>query len=77
MQRYIERWLQIVQRLANAAPPRPGPQLLIQVDSVFQELQAPFEATKPEGRANFLNCKAACTSAAPLRTCSHPPPRNR
>jgi hypothetical protein len=25
MQRYIERWLQIVQRLADASPPRPGP----------------------------------------------------
>jgi hypothetical protein len=55
MQRYIERWLQIVQRLADAAPPRPGPQLLIQVDAVFQELQAPFEAMKPEGRKNFLS----------------------
>jgi hypothetical protein len=60
MQRYIERWLQIVQRLANAAPPRPGPQLLIQVDAVFQELQAPFEATKPEGRRNFPSkCRGA------------------
>jgi len=55
MQRYIERWLQIVQRLADAAPPRPGPQLLIQVDSIFQELQAPFEAIKPKGRSNFPN----------------------
>jgi hypothetical protein len=57
MQRYIERWLQIVQRLADASPPRPGPQLLMQVDAVFKETQAPFEATKPEGRRNFLNCE--------------------
>jgi hypothetical protein len=55
MQRYIERWLQIVQRLANASPSRPGPQLLMQVDAVFKETQAPFEATKPEGRCNSLN----------------------
>lgn len=65
MQRYIERWLQIVQRLADAAPPRPGPQLLIQVDAVFQELQAPFDAIKPEGRRNFPNC-APCPATPPL-----------
>jgi hypothetical protein len=28
----------------------------MQVDAVFKETQAPFEATKPEGRRNFLNC---------------------
>jgi hypothetical protein len=61
MQRYIyiERWLQIVQRLADVSPPRPGPQLLMQVDAVFKETQAPFEATKPEGRRDFLNCERA------------------
>jgi hypothetical protein len=52
MQRYIERWLQIVQRLADASPPQPGPRLLMQMDAVqFKETQAPFEATKPEAAA--------------------------
>jgi hypothetical protein len=55
LQIYIERWLQIIQCLTDARPPRPGPQMLMQVDAIFEEMQAPFEKTKPHQRSNFLN----------------------
>jgi hypothetical protein len=73
MQRYIERWLQIEQRLADAAPTRPGPQMLIRVNAVFQELQAPFEATKPESRRKFLHCECACPPACPVHAAHRRP----
>lgn len=55
MQLYIEKWLSIVWRITGIMPPRPGPVLLMQLDSMFQELQQPFAAQRPEGRKNFLN----------------------
>ena len=55
MQIYIERWLQIIQRITGIEPPKPGAQLLESLDSAFIDLQRPFSANKAEDRKNFLN----------------------
>ena len=54
-QTWIERWLQIVHRLSGFTPPPPGPQLVQALDSLFVEIQDPFEKHKPAGRTNMLN----------------------
>ena len=41
MQLFIEKWLQIIQRI-TLIEPRPGGQLLSRLDDMFQELQVPF-----------------------------------
>ena len=55
LQLYIEKWLQIIYRLTDIRPPCPGPLLIQQLDSMFHELQRPFNTFKMEGRKNFLN----------------------
>ena len=55
MQMWIEKWLQIIQRITLIEPPKAGGVLLMQLDSMFQELQAPFERFAPPNRKNFLN----------------------
>lgn len=55
MQTYIEKWLQVIQRLTGISPPLPGPALLIQLDNMFMDLQRPFDQHVREGRKNFLN----------------------
>ena len=55
MQMYIEKWLQIIYRITQVAPPFPGPMLLQQLDSMFIELQRPFNVSRPGDRKNFLN----------------------
>mgnify|MGYP001164965766 CR=1 FL=1 len=55
MQLYIEKWLQIIQRVTNLEPPKPGCQLLNMLDQAFTELQQPFANFKTQGRKNFLN----------------------
>ena len=55
MQQYIEKWLQIIQRITKVSPPKPGPQLIHQLDALFLELQKPFEACELQNRKNFLN----------------------
>jgi len=55
MQLYIEKWLQIIQRVTLIEPPKPGGQLLNKLDDMFQELQVPFANFKAQGRKNFLN----------------------
>lgn len=55
LQVYIEKWLQIIERLTGVMPPCPGPMVLEQLDSLFLELQRPFSAHKAENRRNFLN----------------------
>lgn len=55
MQLYIEKWLQIIQRITGIEPPIPGGQLLMSLDACFMELQRPFAACKVDGRKNFLN----------------------
>jgi len=54
-QLYIEKWLQIIQRITGIEPPKPGSQLLCRLDDLFIELQTPFKNYKQEGRKNFLN----------------------
>lgn len=55
MQLYIEKWLQIIHRITGIMPPMPGPLLVRQLDTLFLELQQPFECYKPASRKNFLN----------------------
>jgi hypothetical protein len=55
MQRYIERWLQIIYRLTGQRPPHISDRLVMQLDVLFVELQRPFDVMKCEGRKNFLN----------------------
>ena len=55
MQTYIEKWLQIIQRITGIEPPKPGNRLLIALDDMFTELQRPFAQCKQQGRKNFLN----------------------
>ena len=55
LQLYIEKWLQIIQRITGIMPPMPGPLLVRQLDTLFQELQAPFNHYKLQNRKNFLN----------------------
>ncbi len=55
MQLYIEKWLQIIWRITGIMPPMPGPLLVRQLDTLFLELQQPFEHYKANGRKNFLN----------------------
>lgn len=55
MQLYIEKWLQIIQRITGIEPPKPGGRLLQMLDTAFTELQQPFKHYKDTGRKNFLN----------------------
>ena len=56
MQMYIEKWLQIIHRLTGMRPPVPGPCMLVHIDNMFMELQAPFDRMIDRGtRKNFLN----------------------
>jgi hypothetical protein len=56
MQLYIEKWLQIIQRLTGIEPPKPGGMLLQKLDDMFIDLQRPFYACKDgTKRKNFLN----------------------
>ena len=55
LQVYIEKWLQIIERCTGVLPPCPGPVVLNRLDSLFLELQRPFNACKHPGRRNFLN----------------------
>ena len=55
MQLYIEKWLQIIFRITKIAPPIPGNILVSKLDSMFQDLQHPFDCYRTEKRKNFLN----------------------
>lgn len=55
LQQYIEKWLQIIYRITNIAPPKPGRVLLNKLDEYFIELQQPFDCYRAEKRKNFLN----------------------
>ena len=55
MQLFIEKWLQIIQRLTGIEPPKPGPVLMERLDNMFTDLQMPFSHFKRNGRKNFLN----------------------
>lgn len=55
MQLYIEKWLQVINRLTGISPPAPGPRMIQQLDALFQDLQRPFDAHRSAERKNFLN----------------------
>ena len=55
LQVYIEKWLQIIERCTGVLPPCPGPIVLQRLDTLFLELQRPFDAHKVASRRNFLN----------------------
>lgn len=55
LQVYIEKWLQVIERCTGVVPPCPGPTVLQQLDSLFLEMQRPFNACKFDKRRNFLN----------------------
>lgn len=55
MQQYIEKWLQIIYRITNIAPPAPGVALVRNLDDMFIKLQEPFECHRETNRKNFLN----------------------
>lgn len=55
LQVYIEKWLQIIERCTGVLPPCPGPVVLNHLDTLFSELQRPFDAHKLAARRNFLN----------------------
>lgn len=55
MQKYIEKWLQIIFRVTHIAPPKPGTSLVQKLDQMFQDLQEPFSCFRLDRRKNFLN----------------------
>jgi hypothetical protein len=55
MQKYIEKWLQIIHRVAQVKPPSFPTQIMLQLDAMFVALEEPFERYKPATRKNFLN----------------------
>lgn len=55
MQQYIEKWLQIMVLLTGKSPPEPGPVLLMQLDTMFLQLQRAFDVCSDPQRKNFLN----------------------
>lgn len=55
LQVYIEKWLQIIERCTGVLPPCPGPVVLERLDTLFLDLQRPFDACKLKSRRNFLN----------------------
>ena len=54
-QHYIEKWLQIIFKITGVQPPCPGALILRELDSLFLQLQRPFDAHKDSKRRNFLN----------------------
>ena len=55
LQAYIEKWLQIIFRLTGVRPPMLGPVMMEKLDTLFIDLQRPFNAHKADSRRNFLN----------------------
>ena len=67
-QTYIEKWMQIAFAVLGLPPPYFSQQLIWRMDEVFQSLQEPFTAAKPDGRTNFLNYNY--TPSAASSSCS-------
>lgn len=55
LQKYIEKWLQIIWRITKHKPPSLPTNVTHKLDILFQALQAPFTRYKPSARKNFLN----------------------
>jgi hypothetical protein len=54
MQRYIEKWLQIIWSLTGASPPPFSARVCMQLDLMFISMQIPFMTARPADRKNFL-----------------------
>ncbi|KAL3897749.1 MAG: hypothetical protein SGPRY_012985 [Prymnesium sp.] len=48
MQTFIEKWLQIIHRIAKIRPPMPGKMLVWSLDEQFLGMQRPFELHRQE-----------------------------
>ena len=55
MQRYIEKWLQIMNRVTGARPGQLSDEEVVTLDLLFVATQSPFIYFKPDGRKNFMN----------------------
>ena len=55
MQKYIEKWLQIMWRVTGQRPPSLSDEEVCQMDGLFIAIQVPFLHFKPLWRKNFLN----------------------
>lgn len=55
MQKYIEKWLQIIYRLTGMKPPPLTTNICHKLDTLFTSIQEPFMRHKPKDRKNFLN----------------------
>lgn len=55
MQKYIEKWLQIMHAITGCAPPMLSSHQVLHLDMLFLALQEPFKRAAPDSRRNFLN----------------------
>ena len=55
MQKYIEKWLQIIWKYTGERPPLPNQKLVMDLDVLFLAIQEPFLRIRPHCRKNFLN----------------------
>ena len=55
MQRYIEKWLQIMHHLTGQRPPHLSDEEIVKLDVLFVATQVPFVHFKPANRKNFIN----------------------
>ena len=62
MQLYIEKWLQIIQRVTGIEPPSPGGQLLMSLDACFMELHPTHSLTRRTPKSPNASDNATSTS---------------
>lgn len=55
LQKYIEKWLQIIWAMTGLRPPLLTAKQIARLDVLFVAMQVPFTYFKPELRKNFLN----------------------
>jgi hypothetical protein len=55
LQKYIEKWLQIIWRITHEQPPLLTARQIARLDVLFVAMQVPFVHYKPDKRKNFLN----------------------
>ena len=55
MQKYIEKWLQIMWRISGVKPPTIPVMISMRLDTLFLAIQDPFQKFKAPKRKNFMN----------------------
>ena len=55
MQKYIEKWLQVMWAATGVQPPVLSHRVAMQLDLLFIQMQIPFMSVRPVKRKNFLN----------------------